>query len=223
MFKFMLILALGQLTLPEKITGQPSDFITVTATTESKEVMFVPLTDGLSVFPASLLSDKKSTVVVARRAGIYKILAYGCVDNKPTPPAITTLIVGDSPLPPPPQPNPPAPPNPSPNGYAEALQNIYGSDTNPNKSNELKKLIYCWSTILNSNFTNQKTNKDLFNAISATHKSCGLAQNEARTLRDQIGNHLVETLGDNPDGSIDFLKFTQAIVDTLNALKSIGV
>ena len=81
--------------LPDTIKAQVGAFVPITAQTKGDVVKFVALDPGLSVFPANLLSDKKTTVVVATKNGSYRILAYTSINNIPTDPAFTTVIIGD--------------------------------------------------------------------------------------------------------------------------------
>lgn len=101
----LIILSFFQLKLPDTIRGDEMDFITVTAETSGKSVMFVALDPGLKVFPSNLLSDPKSTVVTGK-SGRYRILAYTSINDMPTKPVITTVVIGNA--------APPSPPNPDP-------------------------------------------------------------------------------------------------------------
>lgn len=168
-------LIFGQdITLPETIKGEPSVFIPITAVTKGEIVQFVPLDSGLSVFPSNLLTDKKTTVVVASKAGRYRVLAYTSIDNKPSNPAITTLIVGNSPDPGPVPPGPvppgpgPMPPNPVPptppdQEFNDAVQSMYGGLQESDKAASVKKLISIYSYALKEvDNPIHKTQGDLF-------------------------------------------------------------
>lgn len=93
------------LTLPAEVTGEVAAFVTVKATVagDVKGVKYVPIDAGLSVFPSDLLSDKTVTVVVASKAGRYRVLAYSGNADGPSEPAITTVVIGGAkPVDPPP-------------------------------------------------------------------------------------------------------------------------
>jgi len=55
--------------LPDQIKAQVGAFVPITAQTKGEVVKFVALDPGLNVFPANLLADKKTTVVVATKNG----------------------------------------------------------------------------------------------------------------------------------------------------------
>ena len=101
------------LTAPAEVKGDVSAFVVVKATAEgSKWVKYVPLDSGLSVFPSELLADKTVTVVVAAKAGRYRVLAYTGNDEGGAE-AITTLVIGNAPAPDPDKPADPVDPPPT--------------------------------------------------------------------------------------------------------------
>lgn len=120
--------------LPSEIKGEVGAFVAVRAETEGKTVRFVPLTPGLSVFPADLLADKKTTVVVAARPGRYSLLAYTAINGEPSEPCITVVIVGSpEPVPPPPPPGPgpgpgPGPAPPEPDALTKRIREALAAD-----------------------------------------------------------------------------------------------
>lgn len=110
----MIAQAAGQtLTLPDKIAGQPWDFVPVPAKTEGKVVKWVSLDGGLKLFPVDLLKDTK-TAIVSADVGTYRLLAYTAINSVPSDPAICTIVIGTPgpPVPPTPKPDPPVPPKP---------------------------------------------------------------------------------------------------------------
>lgn len=115
----MLALALllcGQtIEMPATIAGVPGQFIPVRPIkTDGKIVQYYPIDDGLSVFPASLLSDTTATVVTSVRPGKYRLLAYTALADKPSTPVVVTIVIGDGGPTPPPTPVPPTPVPPTP-------------------------------------------------------------------------------------------------------------
>lgn len=105
----------GQIKLPEKVEGEPSAFITVSAETEGEVVRWLAIDKGLNVFPASLLKSTKSTVVTSAKAGRYRLIAWTAVGGIPSEAVETVVIVGDAPNPGPgpnPNPDPPKPGGP---------------------------------------------------------------------------------------------------------------
>lgn len=194
------------ITLPETIKGEPSVFIPITAVTKGEVVQFVPLDSGLSVFPANLLTDKKTTVVVAGKAGRYRVLAYTAINNMPSAPAITTLIVGNpgpEPGPNPPGPTPPGPKPPGPNPdpmpipdqeFFDAVKSIFGGLQETDKATSVKKLITIYQFGLKeADNPNYKTQGDFFGAVkSFSYKN--LANGKIDAIR--------ETLADKTDTEV---------------------
>lgn len=189
-------LIFGQdISLPETIKGEPSVFIPITAVTKGEIVQFVPLDSGLSVFPSNLLTDKKTTVVVASKAGRYRVLAYTSIDNKPSNPAITTLIVGNAPepgpIPPGPgpvPPVPPTPPTPPDQEFNEAIQSMYGGLQESDKAASVKKLLSIYSFALKEvDNPMHKTQADLFNAVKS-FSSRTLAAGKIDSIREMCAD-----------------------------------
>ena len=139
------------------IKSKPAQFVTISTNLSGDIVKYVTLDAGLSVFPSELLADKKKTVVVAAKNGVYKILAYTAKDNVPSDPVIINLIISDNDNP------------PDVNifdEYVVKFKRLYGLESSPNKRNDLEEMIYCLKTSMTlsyeklSNF-NEKLRKDL--------------------------------------------------------------
>lgn len=113
----LLVLAMpawGQtVTLPAEVKAEPGTFAVVVAQTDCATLQWVNLDPGLSLIPPALLKDSRSAVVMAGRAGRYRLLAYGAKDNAASPPAVVVVVVGEAP-PTPPVPPDPTPPSPAP-------------------------------------------------------------------------------------------------------------
>jgi hypothetical protein len=139
------------------IKSKPAQFVTISTNLSGDIVKYVTLDAGLSVFPSELLADKKKTVVVAAKNGVYKILAYSAKDNVPSDPVIINLIISDNDNP------------PDINifdEYVVKFKRLYDLESSPNKRNDLEEMIYCLKTSMTlsyeklSNF-NEKLKKDL--------------------------------------------------------------
>jgi hypothetical protein len=94
------------LLLPKEVKGDIGGFITVAADTNCGEVQWYAIDAGLNLFPVHLLRDSKIVVVTSSKPGTYRLLAYGALGDKATPPAVCVVIVGQSPEPPTPEPKP---------------------------------------------------------------------------------------------------------------------
>lgn len=99
--------------LPEEVRADPGTLAVVEAQTDCKELRWLPLDPGLSLIPSDLLKDSRKAVVMAGRAGRYRLLSYGALGDRASPPATCLVVVGDTP-PAPPGPSPGPAPGPSP-------------------------------------------------------------------------------------------------------------
>lgn len=100
--------------LPTEVKGEPGVFVVVSAETDCPTLRWVALDAGLSMIPPGLLKDSKQAVVMAGRAGRYRILAYGAKGDQPSEPAISVVVLGDAPPDPGPKPPDPGPKPPTP-------------------------------------------------------------------------------------------------------------
>lgn len=131
------------ITLPEKVEGGVSAFISVAATTDGETVKWKALDAGLNVFPADLLKSTKTTVVSAPKAGRYRLMAYTAKDNAPSDPAETIIVVG-TPGPDPPDPPGPDPPTPDLTGVAKL---VFGWAKSVGNKAEAKQIAENYATI----------------------------------------------------------------------------
>src|SRR5260370_18248567 len=83
----------ADLSLPEKVTGDPGDYIQVPATTNGTIVKWVVIDKGLNLFPTYLLNDTKTAVVIAKDTGTYRILAYTIDKDVLSNPAVCVVVV----------------------------------------------------------------------------------------------------------------------------------
>lgn len=105
------------LKLPDKVSGDPGDFITVKADTNGTTVKWVSLDKGLKLFPADLLKDTKTAIVIGSKEGTYRLLAYTATGDQPSEPAICTITIGTAPEPGPTPPGPDPGPTPNPDPF----------------------------------------------------------------------------------------------------------
>lgn len=127
-----------QISLPQNLTGEESQYIAVRATTNGKRVQWYAVTKGLQVFPSEMLIDSRSTVVSAAKPGKYRLMAYTALGDKPSVAADCVIVVGSGEAPDV-DPDPVDPkPIPSPKGFRviiyvpdqpdRKLSNIYMSE-----------------------------------------------------------------------------------------------
>ena len=192
--------------LPDTVKAQVGSFIPITAQTKGEVVRFVALDPGLNVFPSNLLSDKKTTVVVATQNGRYRILAYTSINNIPTEPAFTTVIVGDvNPTPPNPGPGPnPTPPNPNvPDELADSIKGIFGGLQEPDKADSAKKLAQVYElAVLEVDNPKYSNLGQLYSAVRAISFQ-NIKADKLNPIREVIANELDKVVGTDPNIKLD--------------------
>ena len=197
-----LILLAGQdLKIPAEVTGEVAAFVTVIAETNNKQVKFYPIDSGLSVFPAALLANQKATVVVAAKAGTYRLLAYTAAGDIPSEPQICKVIIGGGkPDNLPPTPIPPAPPTPDRDKLLDALIGIYGGLQEQDKEKHVKSLagIYRRAAATVDQFADLGT---LYGGIK-TSASEVVPAGAIRSIRERIAQETIRQLGDQPTAQL---------------------
>ena len=195
------LMAFGQpdISLPDTARTDVGVFLPITATTKGEVVQFVALDQGLSIFPANLLADKKTTVVVASKAGRYRVLAYTSIENKPSLPAIITVVVG----------NPPddsKPDNNKPDNNANSLdpefvssiKSIYGGLQEADKATSAKKLSVIYDiAATEADNANHKVIGDFFAAYKSAMAK-GMPANKLMAVKDSVSDFLDTQLGTDP-------------------------
>ena len=197
-----LILLAGQdLKIPAEVTGEVAAFVTVIAETNNKQVKFYPIDSGLSVFPAALLANQKATVVVAAKAGTYRLLAYTAAGDIPSEPQICKVIIGGGkPDNLPPTPIPPAPPTPDKDKLLDALIGIYGGLQEQDKEKHVKSLagIYRRAAATVDQFADLGT---LYGGIKTSAAEV-VPSGAIRSIRERIAQETIRQLGDQPQAQL---------------------
>ena len=197
-----LILLAGQdLNIPAEVTGEVAAFVTVIAETNNKQVKFYPIDSGLSVFPAALLANQKATVVVAAKAGTYRLLAYTAAGDIPSEPQICKVVIGGGkPDNLPPTPIPPAPPTPDKDKLLDALIGIYGGLQEQDKEKHVKALagIYRRAAATVDQFADLGT---LYGGIKTSAAEV-VPAGAIRSIRERIAQETIRQLGDQPQAQL---------------------
>ena len=197
-----LILLAGQdLKIPAEVTGEVAAFVTVIAETNNKQVKFYPIDSGLSVFPAALLANQKATVVVAAKAGTYRLLAYTAAGDIPSEPQICKVVIGGGkPDNLPPTPIPPAPPTPDRDKLLDALIGIYGGLQEQDKEKHVKALagIYRRAAATVDQFADLGT---LYGGIKTSAAEV-VPAGAIRSIRERIAQETIRQLGDQPQAQL---------------------
>jgi hypothetical protein len=186
---YLVLACCAQLSLPSEIRGEPGTFITITADTRGSIVRYVPLDAGLQVFPAHLLADKRTTVVLSLTPGRYRVLGYTAIDGNPTEPVVVSVVIGDRPTPPDQVPDHAA--------LLSALSGIWGGHVERDKDKKLDALIATYRAI-ESITGDQKiaTTDALMRACVEARKKAGLADDAILPIRQRITEEWTRALGD---------------------------
>ena len=185
----LVLACFAQLTLPAEIRGEPGTFIAISADTKGAIVRYVPLDAGLQVFPAHLLADKKTTVVLSLTPGRYRVLGYTAVDGNPTEPAVVSVVIGDRPTPPDQVPDHAA--------LLSALSGIWGGHVERDKQAKLDQLIATYRSIEGITADEQiRTTDALMRACVEARKKSGLADDAILPIRQRITEEWTRALGD---------------------------
>lgn len=187
-------------TLPQEITGQPGEFITIKPATTGKVVRFVALDTGLNLFPSDLLSDKTATVASCVQPGRYRVLAYTALGDAASPPAITTVVIGGAPPAPPKPVDPVVPPAPK-DPMVEALQSIYGALAEDGKETKRAALagVYRRAIPLVDD-PRLRTTGELYLLVRQMARQL-LADGDLRAVRDRLNQELdglLPTMAETP-------------------------
>lgn len=195
----LLLIAGQDLKLPAEVRGEVAAFVTVLAETSGKQVKFYPIDAGLSVFPAALLANPKATVVVAAKAGTYRLLAYTASGDIPSDPQICRVVIGGG-KPDDVKPPPPPPPPPDGDPLLESLIGIYGGLQEQNKQKHVKALadIYRRAAATVDQFADLGT---LYSGIRRTASEV-IPADAIRPIRERIAVETIRQLGDQPQAQL---------------------
>lgn len=192
---FVILLMLGQtLDFPAEFKGDPGQFIAIKPNkTEGKVVQYYAIDSGLNVFPASLLSDPTATVVTSVAPGVYRLLAWTAVADKPSPASLIRVnIQGPQP------PSPPAPPKPT-DTLQEEIASMWGAileqDKNASKSSLISAYKQC-SLTANRQF---KTLGDLYEALAIDTAKVG--KDKLMPIRKRVASEIEKIVGSDPEAA----------------------
>lgn len=169
------------LKLPDKVTGEPGEFIRVPATTSGKVVKWVVLDKGLNLFPVDLLKDSKTAVVTAKEKGTYRLMAYTALADDASDPAITKVVVGGEDVKPPPPPDVSA--------LGKVLKAAYDTAPDVAALKALTDLYATWATaVLDEKKTKVDTWLDLMNALRASVAITSIGD-KIKPVREALAKH----------------------------------
>lgn len=175
-------------TLPKEVKGEPGSFVRVAAETDGAHVRWLSLDPGLSVFPSDLLKDSKTTVVVAQKAGRYRIAAWTAKGDTPSEAAIAVVIIGEPGPDPGPGPKPPDPTDP----LTKSLQTAFDRETDPNKAELRRAFAAVYKEAANvADAAEIKTWGNYFAVIGTMHDKLG-TRGKLPVLQTAVGEFLKE-------------------------------
>lgn len=184
---------LGQsLEVPAEVTGEPSTFVIVRAKTDCAQLRWVVLDPGLSLIPPQLLKDSHTAVVMAGKAGRYRILAYGAKGDFPTEPVVSVVVIGGTPTPDPVKPDPVKPdPKPPLDPLTKTFQDAYNAEKD---SATLFVLVELWGTASKQVLgDNVKNSAQMLQALRQS--TTAIVGDKCKQLRRVIADHLNNDIG----------------------------
>ena len=141
-----------KIELPKEISAEVSDPVAIKATTTGKIIKWMVLDvdkdgkSGIAIFPAEL-KDPLTTVVICKKPGNWRVMAYTALGDEPSDPAICTIKVAGY-VPPGPDPGPGPGPTPGPvDPLTTELQTIYNGLTETDKADSLLKLQSLYAAV----------------------------------------------------------------------------
>lgn len=186
----ILMLILGQsLEFPPEIKGEPGQFIAVKPTKiEGKTVQYYPIDSGLSVFPASLLSDPTATVVTSVTPGTYRLLAWTALGDKPSPASLIRINIQGL--------LPPTPPKPT-DTLREEIESMWGGLLESDKESTRLAMVNAYKQCADTANRTFKSIGDLYdNLATITSK---IPKDKLLPIRKRIVSEIEKIVGNDPD------------------------
>ena len=211
--QILLCLLMQDISLPQSINCTPNTFVIVQAQTKGKEVKFVPLSAGLSIFPSDLLVSKTQTVVLAAKSGKYQIGAYTAIQDKPSEFVITTInVAGDS------MPDP-VKPDVIPQLQLD-LQSAYDKNKDANKAIDKANAVLVFRNALGK-LDGAKTAGEV-NELIRKERSALIPNNLSFSGEKQVvSEYLKKNLGEDSEVLIDLNKTKSILSDIIKALEGV--
>ena len=211
--QILICLLMQDITLPQSINCQPNTFVIIQAQTKGKEVKFVPLSAGLSIFPSDLLVSKTQTVVLAAKPGKYQIGAYTAIQDKPSEFVITTInVAGDS------MPDP-VKPDAIPQLQLD-LQSAYDKNKDANKAIDKANAVLVFRNALGK-LDGAKTAGEV-NELIRKERVALIPNNLSFSGEKQVvSDYLKKNLGEDSEVLIDLNKTKSILSDITKALEGV--
>jgi hypothetical protein len=175
----------------------------LTAQTEAKTVVWIPVVGLTPLVPAELLKDSK-TLIVAGKGGPFRVVAIAAPSaDKPVYAEATFTFSTPEPPAPYVPPVPPPPPVPA-DELPRKLKDAYAADSSPGKRGQLINLTAIYSTMAehaekDASITTSRTLLDVLTKV----KSGMLADGILLDLRRIVSAEIASTLGPPSDAPLD--------------------
>jgi hypothetical protein len=207
MKSIILLLLLGQqqpdISLPASVQVATGDYVILKAVTKGETVVYVPLSEGLRVLDPALLKDAKSFVATGK-PGSYRLLAYSAIDNRPTQPAYTTIVIGEA-------------PKPEPGALEKGMQAVWRTIDDPEKNVSKNKILEGFSRIDQSSIsTVADLNREVKDKVGSK-----LEPSQLRSLRDLISGHLLAVFGRSGSAAVDAAVLAKTIDEITKGLEAL--
>lgn len=214
--------------LPANLNAKPGRLLKIVADTDAKSVLWIMLGDDADL----IMIDNKSAIFASPQEGVYKIYAIIAIADVPQEPAICTITVGTTPIPPkpiPPIPPTPIPPTPIPDpiipldDFTQSLQDEYTLDTAVDKKAKKQTLIGIYKNgldvLLHDNTID--TVGKFYNAMVKV--SNDLMGNSLQGIRKKLETELNSSLPKLPSTKIDDALKAKITTSFNKIMKSLSV
>ncbi|CAB4161088.1 hypothetical protein UFOVP731_31 [uncultured Caudovirales phage] len=180
----ILMCGFQEIKFPVEISGNTGEFIAIRGECTGKSIRYYAIDSGISVFPASLLSDPKATVVTSTNPGKYRILAYTCFNDVPSEPVVVTVFIGQKRLE---------------SDFSKEMQVIWNGTKEEGKEANKQKLVSLYKKIseicLDQEFM---TVSQLFQA-AVKEANASIPSDCLSSLRDRVAQEVKLVLTSDPD------------------------
>ena len=138
-----------EVKLPETLSGQVGEPITVKAETDGTIVRWYVVDNGLFMIDPELLKSTKAISVWSLKPGKYRLICWTAKKDTPSQPAQTMILVGNVPPGPDPGPDPDPDPDPEPD-LTNFSKRVLALANAVNNKTEAKQIAENYASIISS-------------------------------------------------------------------------
>lgn len=191
-----------ELKVPAEVLGDPGVYVSVPAVTNGKDVKWVVLDPGISLFPTEFLKSSKTAVLSTAKKGQYRVLAVTALNDQVSEPAICVIKIGEQ------KPGPDVPPDVPPDEpkdpLLDKLQAIYGADVTTNKATIVKMMVKLYreaAKVITEN-KNIDTYGKFYSLLVKTAESLDISH-KLLPLQEEVAKELKKVLPTDYDEKIN--------------------